>query len=502
MFNWAWLDDLRKKFDGFGKEFGIDNLSGKIAEVGAALLLLAGPVAGLTRAFGAAGLAGAIEGAAGLALTLGRRIGWLALLYVGWDLFKKFNGPEIVKPLPPEQRREGYGPAPPQGRATFWGSLLGNIGDPRPGGFRAWLKDWSLRTFFGHPATGDVPVGNQGLVRHPDGSVGTPHAGGLARPGAAPSSGPGWFHRTMTAIGHALLPSAEAAELPAGAGMTTTDRMMTPGGDPEVARDLRSTAEKQLDYLQSICQFLSDIADVIAPIDRSAYAGGTQLGGQGSPGYGGPVAQQQSSVTGYELSGEVEKTLGTNPIAAAGITSNLMAESSGRSDVEYGGGRMTPGSRLAAGLAGWLGVRRLELEHFAQKMGYDPRTRATQLQFLKYDLATHYPELQRRMEGAHSAQEAADMFYEAFERAGPANRGSHLSRAEDILRHTAPLGGRPAQQAQVPATSGGGVTVHQNTSTTVTVQGAANPAATASAVAGVQNRVHEDMARNAKGVLR
>ena len=55
----------------------------------------------------------------------------------------------------------------------------------------------------------------------------------------------------------------------------------------------------------------------------------------------------------------------------------------------------------------------------------------------------------------------------------------------------------PATQA---ALAGGAQTLNQKT--TITVQGAGNPQATARAVAGAQSRVNADMARNMRGAVR
>ena len=196
-----------------------------------------------------------------------------------------------------------------------------------------------------------------------------------------------------------------------------------------------------------------------------------------------PKEQQRLAGIRAKLSAD----LGISPNDAAGMLSNLWAESHVRGINEAS--PEVPGSRGGWGWAQWTGQRRLDFEKFAASRGLDPASDEANYGFLSHELRTKYPDILRKLQRRDiSATEAANLFFE-YESGGAASlekhRPGHVANAERISQFSAPT---PAQLAP-----GGGSGV-QNAWHNQHVQvGDVHVHTNANDARGIANDIHQEM---------
>lgn len=116
------------------------------------------------------------------------------------------------------------------------------------------------------------------------------------------------------------------------------------------------------------------------------------------------------------------KVMGYNPAAASGLLANIKAESGFRPNANGDSG-------TSFGICQWHKSRKTRLVNWCNDNGLDYTTLAGQLYFLKHELETYYPSVNKYMKGvsndANGAYDAAYYFCYHFE--APANRASKSS---------------------------------------------------------------------------
>lgn len=140
---------------------------------------------------------------------------------------------------------------------------------------------------------------------------------------------------------------------------------------------------------------------------------------------------------------QLSKDLNISTDAAAGIVSNLNAESGLQGINERN--PLIPGSRGGFGWAQWTGTRRTEFEAWARANGLDPASDAANYGFLVHELKTKYPGLLAQLRaGKITATEAANLVFSQYESGGDprleGSRAGHVGKAELIAGLTAPTG--------------------------------------------------------------
>lgn len=113
------------------------------------------------------------------------------------------------------------------------------------------------------------------------------------------------------------------------------------------------------------------------------------------------------------------KVMGYNEAAAAGLLANISAESGFRVNANGDAGR-------SYGICQWFASRKSRLLNWCESNGLDSATLAAQLYFLKYELETYYPSVNRYMKDVeNSAQGAYDAaYYFCYHFEAPANKAS------------------------------------------------------------------------------
>jgi len=113
------------------------------------------------------------------------------------------------------------------------------------------------------------------------------------------------------------------------------------------------------------------------------------------------------------------RVMGYNDAAAAGLLSNISAESGFRVNANGDSGR-------SYGICQWFSSRKTRLLNWCDSKGLDPATLYAQLCFLKYELETYYPSVHRYMKNVEdSAQGAYDAaYYFCYHFEAPANKAS------------------------------------------------------------------------------
>ena len=123
---------------------------------------------------------------------------------------------------------------------------------------------------------------------------------------------------------------------------------------------------------------------------------------------------------------------------ASGIIGNMIVESGGlnTSDVQERG---PISGRGGLGMIQWTGPRRVALEAYGAERGIDPRDEVLQGDFMMHELATTHRNVDQRIRSAQTAEEAAWIFAEGYERpqgssearrTGDRSRLSHMDRRE------------------------------------------------------------------------
>lgn len=125
------------------------------------------------------------------------------------------------------------------------------------------------------------------------------------------------------------------------------------------------------------------------------------------------------------------KVMGYNSAAASGLLANIKAESGFRPNAEGDSGR-------SYGICQWFSSRKTRLINWCNNNGMDYTTLAGQLYFLKHELETYYPSVNRYMKGvsndADGAYDAAYYFCYNFE--APANKASKSASRGNTARNT------------------------------------------------------------------
>ncbi|MBP3652930.1 MAG: hypothetical protein J6J78_07655, partial [Clostridia bacterium] len=113
------------------------------------------------------------------------------------------------------------------------------------------------------------------------------------------------------------------------------------------------------------------------------------------------------------------KEMGYNTAAATGLLANIKAESGFNPKINGDSG-------TSYGICQWHAARKSRLFNWCDKNGLDHSSLAGQLYFLKYELETYYPSVNRYMKGVSNdsdgAYDAAYYFCYNFE--APANKAS------------------------------------------------------------------------------
>ena len=288
----------------------------------------------------------------------------------------------------------------------------------------------------------------------------------------------------------------------------------TPGAGTPATPEQQADAQRRADEINQeegyTGNFWHDLGVGIGKAGR--WIGGRISGSTG----GGGVGPEGPPANAAGLRDRVSELLGIPKADAAAMVSNFSAESGLRADItEGGGGYSGEGGTGGYGLGQWTGQgeggRRKRLETFARDHGLDVRQESTQLAFLKWELATYYPDLLRRMQTEPDVTKKAAMFHREYE----AGNYAPLLTASEIDKHTrlaAQIAGLPDEKPLLPAVPSaaaaagdvggkkGDVTIHQQT--TVHVAPGPTAGATAGAVAREQGRVNEGLVRNVQGAVR
>lgn len=113
------------------------------------------------------------------------------------------------------------------------------------------------------------------------------------------------------------------------------------------------------------------------------------------------------------------KVMGYNPAAAAGLLSNISAESGFRPNANGDSGR-------SYGICQWFSGRKTRLINYCGNRGLDYTTLYAQLCFLKYELETYYPSVHRYMKNVENSADGAydAAYYFCFNFEAPANKAS------------------------------------------------------------------------------
>jgi hypothetical protein len=183
----------------------------------------------------------------------------------------------------------------------------------------------------------------------------------------------------------------------------------------------------------------------------------TPPGGGGGGGTGGAAGRVDPA----SMVNSIANTLGTSPANAAAIASNFHAESllaPGINEI-----RPAPGTRGGYGLAQWTDTqgspRRSDLEAFAKGNNLDVSQPATQLAFMKQEIATKYPDLLKQMDAAQTPEQKAAIFYSAYEGGPPRLVGAHVAHASQFAALAPPGqqgGGTAAATPPAPVPVPGG----------------------------------------------
>ena len=125
------------------------------------------------------------------------------------------------------------------------------------------------------------------------------------------------------------------------------------------------------------------------------------------------------------------KVMGYNKAAAAGLLANINAESGFRTVANGDSG-------TSYGICQWHASRKSRLLNWCESKGMDASTLSAQLYYLKYELETYYPSVNRYMknveDSAQGASDAAYYFCYTFE--APANRVSKSVSRGNSARNT------------------------------------------------------------------
>lgn len=125
------------------------------------------------------------------------------------------------------------------------------------------------------------------------------------------------------------------------------------------------------------------------------------------------------------------KVMGYNSAAACGLLANIKAESGFSTNANGDSGR-------SYGICQWFSSRKTRLLNWCAGKGMDPSTLAAQLYFLKYELETYYPSVNKYMKNvensAQGAYDAARYFCIHFE--APANKESKGNSRGNTAKNT------------------------------------------------------------------
>lgn len=276
---------------------------------------------------------------------------------------------------------------------------------------------------------------------------------------------------------------------------------------PSASADAKDT--KQHNELTDLLQ------QILHALGGAASAAGGAVGGAAQA-IGNVAGQVAASVgpaaldIGRQIVGTLKSVPGMSDVAAIAGAAVSGAESSWRPHVE---GPMTKYGR-AAGLFQLLGDRR---KAFEKQFGVDvtQSTVEQQLQYLLQELSQTKvgQNLLGQLQGARTIDEAVKAWIHIFENPGAAGEKIDYRNAMRYLQQLSPSfapGGQyeralkaTDQQLYQPSSysNDNSRTVTMNPTTHITVEGSADPHATARNVAFEQSRVHGDLVRNAKALI-
>lgn len=181
-----------------------------------------------------------------------------------------------------------------------------------------------------------------------------------------------------------------------------------------------------------------------------SWMGGTSSGPSSSATPSLLNLQEQKRIAGIRDS--LMTDLGISKEAAAGIMSNLWAESGVRGINEK---NPAEGTRGGFGWAQWTGPRRVAFEAYADARKLDYASDEANYGFLVHELKTKYPRvLQQLQAGKITPYEAANVFFQYESGGDPGlekNRAGHVVNADQIAGFTPPASSRFAPSAAAGA---------------------------------------------------
>lgn len=196
--------------------------------------------------------------------------------------------------------------------------------------------------------------------------------------------------------------------------------------------------------------FLNDLWYQWAP---ESLGGRPRSGGGGGGSGGKAITDPDEQKRLASIRDRLSSDLGISREAAAGVLSNLWAESHVRGINEAN--PTVPGSRGGFGWAQWTGLRRVDFEAYAAQHKLDPASDDASYGFLVQELRDKYPDLLKQMQAGNiSARQAASIFFQYESGGAPGlemHRLGHIDKADQISK----FGSAPMDQ-YVPSALGGG----------------------------------------------
>jgi hypothetical protein len=458
--NWSFLGDFQKKFAGikegidgwmksiFGVEHGFNDLVGAASVLFGAWML--GGFAKAEAAVKAIGAAATSSLGQFLLLTA-------AIMGAGWLKGKLEQGSEAVERfLFGDKRVNERKKMQEQGREQFWRGVRN--APSAIGGGLGWLWHHTLGS---SPAAAAETGGG--------GKTGT-----TATPAASPAS-------------------VAAAAAAAATAVVTGGTAGGPGGGDPFAFDW---SKYDVGGAES-----KDFQDTYGPTGMGSLGSTGGVGSLPGGGMSDPISPRDASANAVRLRDKIMAMLGVPANVAAGIVSNLMAESGGVSDIWS---KMAPVGQGGYGLMQWAGSRRRALFAWAKSKGLDASKEDVQLMFMKEELAAKFPGLLGRM-GGMTAEQAAGLFFDVAESGGAQSlmqyRPGHMAWARNVERASSADFATPAPSTPMTrqhASAGGPMNLHHQVAINLH---APDPHTGARLVADNQARMHEDLVRKAGGVL-
>jgi hypothetical protein len=132
-----------------------------------------------------------------------------------------------------------------------------------------------------------------------------------------------------------------------------------------------------------------------------------------------PNAQSAVAGVGASAVASFLKSKRMSRAGTAGIMGNIEIES----HFSPGSGSVDSNGLWSGGIVSWNGSRYQDMVNYAKAHGQSDKDMATQLNFLWFDLTTHYPILWAQLMVATNPQSAAQAFDSTFERSATGEAG-------------------------------------------------------------------------------